>query len=77
MIEYSNSSLEKDLNFKTKIYAEIDIEEYWVVNLKKRQIIVFRDPQETEYASKSTLSSGIIYPPAFPNLAIEVKAIIS
>lgn len=77
LIEYSNSSLEKDLNFKTKIYAEVDIEEYWLVNLKKRQLIVFRDPQETEYASKSTLSSGIIYPLAFPDLAIEVKAIIS
>jgi Uma2 family endonuclease len=77
LIEYSNSSLEKDLNLKTKIYVEVGINEYWVVNLKKRQLIVFREPQETEYASKSTLSTGIIYPLAFPDIAVEVNAIIS
>lgn len=77
LIEYSNSSLDKDLNLKTKIYAEAGIKEYWVVNLVKRQLIVFRDPQETEYASKSTLDEGIIYPVAFPNLAIEVNKVVS
>ncbi|MEM6612422.1 MAG: Uma2 family endonuclease [Cyanobacteria bacterium P01_C01_bin.72] len=77
LIEYSNTSLEKDLNIKTKIYAEAGIKEYWVVNLKKRQLIVFCEPQETEYASKSTLSDGVVYPLAFPNLAVEVKRIIS
>ena len=77
LIEYSNTSLEKDLNVKTKIYAEAGIQEYWVVNLKKRQLVVFREPQETEYASKSTLSEGLVYPIAFPDLAVEVNLIIS
>ena len=35
LIEYANSSLEKDLEIKPKIYAEAGIPEYWVVNLKK------------------------------------------
>ncbi|EAZ89801.1 Uma2 family endonuclease [Crocosphaera chwakensis] len=77
LIEYANSSLDKDLNVKTKIYAEAGIKEYWVVNLKKRQLIIFREPQETEYTSKSTVSTGVIYPLAFPHLAVEVNAIIS
>ncbi|WP_072013742.1 Uma2 family endonuclease [Myxosarcina sp. GI1] len=77
LIEYANSSLEKDLNIKTKIYAEVGIKEYWVINLKKRQLIVFREPQETEYASRSTLNTGIIYSLAFPDVAIEVNAIIN
>lgn len=77
LIEYSNSSLDKDLNIKTKIYAAVGITEYWVVNLKKRQLIIFREPQETEYSSKSTLSAGVIYPQAFPDLVIEVNRIIS
>lgn len=34
LIEYSDSSLDKDLETKTKIYAEVKIPEYWVVNLK-------------------------------------------
>jgi Uma2 family endonuclease len=48
LIEYSESSLEKDLEIKRKIYAQVGIPEYWVVNLKRRQLIVFRDPQDGE-----------------------------
>ncbi|MGK7950273.1 MAG: Uma2 family endonuclease [Xenococcaceae cyanobacterium] len=77
LIEYSSSSLEKDLTVKTKIYAEVGIKEYWVVNLKKKQLIVFREPQETEYASKSTLSTGEVYPLSFPDVAVSVNSIIS
>lgn len=77
LIEYANSSLDKDLNTKTRIYAEVGIIEYWVVNLKKRQLIVFREPQDGEYASKSTLADGTIFPLAFPDVAVAVNAIIS
>ncbi len=77
VIEYSNSSLEKDLETKTKVYAEVNIPEYWVVNLKKKQLVVFRDPEDGEYASKSTLTVGTIYPLAFPDVAVSVDSIIS
>ena len=77
LIEYSDSSLDKDLETKSRIYAEAKIPEYWVVNLKKRQIIVFRDPEDGEYATKSTLTGGTIYPLAFPDLAVSVDLIVS
>ncbi|BAZ30037.1 hypothetical protein NIES4074_24920 [Cylindrospermum sp. NIES-4074] len=77
LIEYADSSLEKDLEIKSKIYAEVNICEYWVVNLKRRNLIVFREPQDCEYASKSTLNSGTIHPLAFPDIAISVNTIIS
>ena len=77
LIEYSNSSLEKDLETKTKIYAEAGIIEYWVVNLKKRQLIVFREPSDGEYALKFTLTEGMIHPLAFPGISVSVKMIIS
>jgi Uma2 family endonuclease len=77
LIEYSDSSLDKDLETKSRVYAEAKIPEYWVVNLKKRQIIVFRDPEDGEYASKSTLTGGTIYPKAFPDLAVSVDLIVS
>ncbi len=34
LIEYSNTSLDKDLQVKSKVYAEVNIAEYWVVNLE-------------------------------------------
>lgn len=77
LIEYSDSSLDKDLETKNKVYAEVKIPEYWVVNLKRRQLVVFRDPQDEEYASKFTQTGGMIYPLAFPDLAVSVDLIIS
>jgi Uma2 family endonuclease len=77
VIEYSNTSLEKDLEIKTEIYAEAGIDEYWVVNLRTRELIVFRNPQQIKYTSKSILTVGTVNPLAFPNIAVSVGAIIS
>ncbi|GAB4343500.1 MAG: Uma2 family endonuclease [Leptolyngbyaceae cyanobacterium] len=77
LIEYAESSLVKDLEVKSKIYAEAGILEYWVVNLKTMQLIVFRDPQNGEYASQQILTSGTISPLAFPDVAIEITAILN
>ncbi|NEP02563.1 MAG: Uma2 family endonuclease [Symploca sp. SIO2E9] len=77
LIEYSDSSLGKDLEIKSKVYAEVKIGEYWVVNLQKRELVVFREPQDGEYASISTQTGGIIYPLAFPDLCVSVDLIVS
>jgi Uma2 family endonuclease len=76
LIEYSNSSLDKDLNLKRKIYAEASIAEYWVVNLKTRGLIVFRDPINGKYRSQVTLISGVISPSSFPDIQVEVARLI-
>lgn len=77
LIEYANSSLEKDLDVKSKIYGEVGIPEYWVVNLKKGHLVVFRDPVDGEYATKFTLTGGAIQPVTFPDLDISVESIIN
>jgi Uma2 family endonuclease len=77
LIEYANSSLEKDLEKKTKIYAEAGILEYWVVNLKKLHLVVFREILDGEYATKLTLTTGTIQPLAFPDISVAVEQIIN
>ncbi|WP_414578869.1 Uma2 family endonuclease [Anabaena sp. CCY 9402-a] len=77
VIEYSNSSLEKDLEIKNKIYAEAGILEYWVVNLRKLNLVVFRDILDGEYATKQTLTIGTIQPLAFPDISVAVEQIIN
>jgi Uma2 family endonuclease len=77
LIEYANSSLEKDLETKSKVYAEVGIPEYWVVNLKKLQLVVFRELNLFEYASKVTLTGGIIQPLAFSDISVSVEKIIN
>jgi Uma2 family endonuclease len=77
LIEYSDSTLDKDLGIKAKIYAESGILEYWVVNLRKRQVVIFRDPEDGDYLSKFTMVAGIINPLAFADINVSIEFIVS
>lgn len=77
LIEYSDTSLSKDLNLKTQVYAEVNIAEYWVVDIKKRTLIVFREPQAGQYTSQASYTEGQLTSLAFPDVSIAVEAIIS
>ena len=76
VIEYSNTSLDKDLGVKADIYAAVGISEYWVVNLKKNTLIVFRDPVNEKYQSQQEFTPGIASPLAFPAVAIDVARLL-
>ncbi len=76
VIEYANTSLDKDLHLKSKIYATANILEYWVINLKTRELLVFRDPVGGEYRSQTTMTSGILCPLSFPTIQIEVSRLL-
>ncbi|MCC3451940.1 Uma2 family endonuclease [Microcoleus sp. PH2017_08_TRC_O_A] len=73
LIEYSNSTLTKDLGIKNKIYAAAGIAEYWVVNLRTMELIVFRDPTDAGYQFRETLTHGNINPLAFPNVSVAIE----
>ena len=72
VIEISNTTLEDDLNQKKRIYAQANVNEYWVVDLKNTQLIVFREPLGGNYQSKATFKDGAIAPVAFPNIKVAV-----
>jgi Uma2 family endonuclease len=72
LIEYADTSLDKDLGVKAEIYASEGILEYWVINLKKNVLIVFRDPVDATYQSRQEFVSGTIHPLRFPDVAIDV-----
>jgi Uma2 family endonuclease len=76
VVEYSNTSLEKDLQVKHKIYAKANILEYWVINLKTSELIVFRDPVGDEYQSQLIVTRGVICPKSFPGIQIEVTKLL-
>ena len=76
VVEYSNSSLQKDLEIKSKTYAEVDIVEYWVINLKTRELIVFREPLNGKYESQHTFTEGVINPLSFPDVQIDVARLV-
>ncbi|MGI8499903.1 MAG: Uma2 family endonuclease [Hassallia sp.] len=77
VIEYSNTSLSKDLDAKRKVYALAEIPEYWVVDLKNRCVKIFRNPNDGDYISEVTLSNGEVNPLAFPNIIILVRRLLN
>jgi Uma2 family endonuclease len=77
LIEFSQSSLAKDLETKSRIYAAAGILEYWVINLQIMKLVVFRSPVNGEYESQQTLESGLIVPLAFPDVSISVSRLLN
>ena len=76
LIEYSNTSLSKDLDQKKRVYADAGIPEYWVVNLRDMTVLVFRDPEAGTYRSEQTLESGVIHPLALPDIAVSIDRLL-
>ncbi|MBP0003664.1 MAG: Uma2 family endonuclease [Cyanobacteria bacterium SBC] len=76
LIEYANSSLEKDSIVKCRLYAEVEFFEYWLVNLQRRELIIFQNPRDGEYGSKMTLTEGEVSPIAFPDVKIQIKMLV-
>jgi Uma2 family endonuclease len=76
LIEYAKTTIVKDTETKRKLYASAEIQEYWVVNLKTKELIVYRDAQDGDYRSTQTLTNGTLAPIAFPDVEIRVKALL-
>jgi len=56
LVEVSNSSLKGDTTVKASIYARQGLQEYWVVAVAKRELIVYRQPAPEGYLSVQTYS---------------------
>ena len=77
LIEISNTTLEDDLNRKKRIYASAGINEYWIIDLKNTELIVFREPSGNNYKTKVTYNSGAIAPISFPNIQLNVERMLT
>jgi Uma2 family endonuclease len=48
-MEVSDSTLRKDRVSKARLYARAGIPEYWVIDVKNRRLLVFREPSGGAY----------------------------
>lgn len=77
VVEVADSTLKQDCEIKDKVYAQAKIADYWVVDLKNRQLHVFRDPTPTGYTSHLILTEPHqVSPLAFPTLTITLASIL-
>ena len=76
VVEVAKSSLKKDLEVKAAIYAIAAIQEYWILDLTAKQMIVFRNPQAGKYIEKYTIAEGAITSLAFPDVSVSVQRLL-
>ena len=77
IIEFANTSLEKDTQEKRIAYAESGIKDYWVANLREQILLVYRHPVNRDYQVQQQLTSGKVSPLAFPSLTIDISELLS
>jgi Uma2 family endonuclease len=76
VVEVADSTLNQDCEIKDKLYAQAGITDYWVLDLKTRQLHVFRNPTPTGYTSHLILTeSNQISPLSFSTLTFSLTAI--
>ena len=77
LIEVSDSSLRYDIEVKAPLFALHGIPEFWVVDLKGRQIRFFRSPKAAKYSDvTSTSEPGIVSPMALPDVKVDLTHIL-
>jgi Uma2 family endonuclease len=77
IVEVADSTLKQDCEIKDKLYAQAGIDDYWVIDLKNRQLHIFRNPSPTGYTSHLILTEpNQLSPLAFPDLALSLSAIL-
>ena len=77
VIEVSQSTLTYDQTSKRRLYAEHGIAEYWILNLKDRQLEIHRSPENGDYTEVTVVDAqGSTTPLIFPNDNITVADLL-
>ena len=58
LIEVADSTLARDLGEKVSAYAQANIQDYWVVNVRERIVHIFRHPLGDTYQQKQILEEN-------------------
>ena len=65
VVEVSDSTYATDFHIKSPIYATAGVPVYWIVDVNKRCIEVFRRPEGGKYEEVTLFVEEAIIPPAF------------
>ncbi|BAQ60003.1 Predicted dioxygenase [Geminocystis sp. NIES-3708] len=77
IIEIADTTLKTDLEIKRQLYASANIPEYWVLDLKQRQLYVYRESNSQDYQTTIILSDQeSIIPLNFPETEIKVSEML-
>jgi Uma2 family endonuclease len=76
-IEVCDSSLSFDRRVKVPLYARVGIPEVWLVDVKRRVVYIYRDPEAGRYQTTFTARpGGLLAPVAFPDRPLAVASVV-
>ncbi|PSB00673.1 Uma2 family endonuclease [Merismopedia glauca] len=77
VVEVADSTLKIDCEVKAQLYAIANIREYWVLDLKNRQLVVFRNPSESGYRDRQSVdATGVVSPVGLGNISLSIAAML-
>lgn len=77
IVEVADSSLLHDRKRKTRLYARAGIPEYWINNLVKGYLEVYREPKDGTYTTRMILREGdSISPLSRPEASVPVASLL-
>jgi Uma2 family endonuclease len=77
IIEVADSSLRKDRSIKGPLYAASGVDEYWIVDVNDRSIVVFCDSDGSTYRSETRYGVGqSVTLAAFPDVSVAVSDVV-
>jgi Uma2 family endonuclease len=77
LIEVSDTTLSYDRRVKTALYGAAGVLEYWIINLPKQVIEVYREPRPNGYRTAMTYAPGeTLSPLAFVDVVLSVDDVL-
>ncbi len=77
IVEIADTTLKGDRELKGKVYAQSDVEDYWILDLNHRQLYVYREPTEEGYQREIILTENdSIVPLQFSDCVIQVTQML-
>jgi Uma2 family endonuclease len=77
VVEVADASLAYDRRRKAPLYARAGIPEYWIVDISRGTLEVYREPTPESYGSQIVLSAGeAVSPLARPEVSIAVADLL-
>jgi Uma2 family endonuclease len=77
IVEVADSSRHRDLTVKARLYAEMGVGDYWVVDLTRREVVVHRRPAGDRFGDVSTFdASAEVALLSFPDVIVRIAAIL-
>jgi len=77
IIEVSDSTIDYDRNTKISLYAEANIQEVWIINLKEECLEVYRHPLHGSYQAIHEYSiNERVFITSFPDIEFTIAEIL-